>query len=250
VTTPSLCDTFLELGTAVSQNLALSYGCHISYGEETITESCLLEIWRRHKAIVTIKTFTKAQEAKNGADWEWNLIGKTYTLKMRVQAKRLRKGAKKISGLLNYKAKSAPHPQVDMLISRAASQSLMPVFCLYSPEKSRKTWSASSMPSPFEAGCLMGDAAKIKAAAANDLASLEKLTVPWHHLVCPTAPDPAPIGFLSISVLNGPVSKEASLPSYVQRTSSTAPAVDQSEANRALEFGIMGRIEIDLRNIG
>lgn len=250
MTTPSLCDTFLELGTAVSQNLAQSYGCHISYGEETITESCLLEIWRRHKAIVTIKTFTKAQEAKNGADWEWNLIGKTYTLKMRVQAKRLRKGAKKISGLLNYKAKSAPHPQVDMLISRAASQNLMPVFCLYSPEKSRKTWSASSMPSPFEAGCLMGDATKIKAAAANDLASLEKLTVPWHHLVCPTAPDPASKGFLSISFLNGPASKAASLPSYVQETGAAPPSFDGVEANLALEFGIMGRIDIDLRNIG
>ncbi|WP_079210627.1 DUF6615 family protein [Brucella pituitosa] len=246
---PSLCDTFLELETAVSQNLARSYSSHISYGEETITESCLLEIWRRHSAIVKIQTFTKAQEAKNGADWEWHLIGKTYTLKMRVQAKRLRKGAKRISGLLDYKAKSASHLQVDLLIGRASSQNLMPVFCLYSPEKYRQTWVASSMPSPFEAGCLMGDATKIKAAFVNDLVALEKLTVPWHHLVCPKTPNLNQTGFLNVDFLNNGVSKGLYLPPYIQPTNIASSPIDGETSRLAVEFGIIGRIEIDCRDI-
>ena len=93
----------------------------------------------------------------------------------------------------------------------------------------------------------MGDATKIKAAAKNDMASLEKLTVPWHHLVCPTAPDPGSKGFLSINFLNGPVSGTGSLPPYVQKTGAVPRSVDGIEAELALEFGIMGRIDIDLR---
>lgn len=42
----------------------------VSYGEETITETNLLEIVRRHPMQVRLRTFTKHQEALNGADWE------------------------------------------------------------------------------------------------------------------------------------------------------------------------------------
>ena len=62
----------------------------MSYGEETITEYNLLEIVRRNPRNVYLKTFTKHAEAKNGADWEWHIIGRKLTLKMRVQAKRVR----------------------------------------------------------------------------------------------------------------------------------------------------------------
>ena len=62
--------TFLELGDATSQNLDFSYGEDLSYGEETITEYNLLEIRRRHRDRVHLETFSKAKEAKSGADWE------------------------------------------------------------------------------------------------------------------------------------------------------------------------------------
>ena len=63
--------TFLELGDATSQNLKFSHrdDVWVSYGEETITESNLLEITRRHPRLVRVRTFPKAVEATNGADW-------------------------------------------------------------------------------------------------------------------------------------------------------------------------------------
>ncbi|WP_313615419.1 DUF6615 family protein [Rhizobium sp.] len=181
-----LCVTLLDLGDAVSRNLALAHrdDCHVSYGEETITESSLLEIHRRHPAIVKIKTFTKREEAMNGADWEWHLVGRTYTFKMRVQAKRLAKGALRFSRLLNYQASGAPHPQITMLIKDANAHSLYPAICLYSPNSAKRKWRSRAgltNPAGIEFGCLIGDASLV---TDNDHVSLERICMPWHYLVC------------------------------------------------------------------
>lgn len=180
----NLCQTFLELGDAISRNLELAYGSHISYGEETITEGTLLQIWSRHSGIVDIQTFSKPKEAMNGADWEWHIIGRKYTLKMRVQAKRLAKNGLQIKRLYSQQAKTAPHPQIDMLIADATLQGLLPVYCIYSTEPARSTWTVASMPPDYQAGCLVGVASDIKAQGSKYFYSLERVTVPWHFLVC------------------------------------------------------------------
>ena len=98
--------TFLELGDATSRNLEFSHcdDVWVSYGEETITETNLLEIRRRHPERVRVRTSPKPLEARNGADWEWHIVGWSRTLKMRVQAKRLqRNGVLKV----RHKVKSS-----------------------------------------------------------------------------------------------------------------------------------------------
>ena len=77
--------TLLELGDATSRNLEFSHrgDVWVSYGEETITESNLLEIRRRHPNVVRVRTFPKVVEATNGADWEWRIVGWRRTLRMR-----------------------------------------------------------------------------------------------------------------------------------------------------------------------
>ncbi|MBY3211853.1 DUF6615 family protein [Rhizobium laguerreae] len=197
----NLCHTFLGLGDAVSRSLRLAYGSHISYGEETITESSLLQIWNRHSAIVDIQTFSKPKEAMNGADWEWHLIGRKYTLKMRVQAKRLAKNGQQIKRLFSQKAKTAPHPQIDMLIADATLQGLLPVYCIYSAEAARSTWTAANMPPDYEAGCLVGLAGDIKGLGSKYFSSIEQVSVPWHFLVCPKLAKKSP--FPSVAFLNG-----------------------------------------------
>ena len=110
--------TFLGLGDATSRNLEFSHcdDVWVSYGEETITETNLLEIRRRHPELVRVRTFPKPLEAKNGADWEWHVVGRTRTLKMRVQAKRLqRNGVLKV----RHKVKSSGKQQRDLLIAGA-----------------------------------------------------------------------------------------------------------------------------------
>ena len=81
-----------------------------------ITETNLLEIRRRHPRLVRVRTFPKPLEAKNGADWEWHVVGRRRTLKMRVQAKRLqRNGVLKV----RHKVKSSGKQQRDLLIAGA-----------------------------------------------------------------------------------------------------------------------------------
>lgn len=243
-----LCNTLLELGDAVSRNLHLSYGCDISYGEETITESCLLEIWRRHSSIVHIETFAKRQEALNGADWEWHLIGRTYTFKMRVQAKRLARNAGKVRSLFTYKAKSAPGPQIDVLVRGARAKKLKPVLCFYSPETARRKWTAANMPLLLQAGCLIGDASDIISRGSNALASLEHVTVPWHFLACPF--NTGSSDFPSITFLNNGWDAVEDLPDYIVPTAGDSGATSALAGQSLdLEFGVMGCIKIDCRDV-
>lgn len=256
----NLCQTFLEFGDAISRNLELAYGSHISYGEETITEGTLLQIWSRHSGMVDIQTFSKPREAMNGADWEWHIIGRKYTLKMRVQAKRLAKNGLQIKRLYSQQAKTAPHPQIDMLIADATLQGLLPVYCFYSAEPARSTWTAASMPPNYQAGCLVGLASDIKAQGSKYFYSLERVTVPWHFLVCERLAQRSP--FPSIAFLNGQDdTRETALktrePFIVSTESREYPDGDREYDVRAsldLPLGyqpvpVIGRILIDCRQL-
>ena len=119
--------TFLKLGDATSHNLEYSHkkDVFVSYGEETITETNLLEIRRRHPKLVHIHAFSKRVEATNGADWEWHIIGSKRTLKMRVQAKRVQS-----NHILRvaHTVKSSGKQQRALLIAGANTSGMKPIF--------------------------------------------------------------------------------------------------------------------------
>lgn len=177
--------SLLELAHSTSQNLAFAHrdDVHVSYGEETITETNLLELRRRHPTRMRLTSFTRKKESTNGADWEWHVIGRARRLIMRVQAKRVQKnGVLKISHVV----KSSGDEQIDLLIRDAKAHGCMPVYCLYASEAQRSHWKA---PAPaggleaFEYGCLLADARRIKARMPRALGDVEKDCVPWHYLV-------------------------------------------------------------------
>lgn len=180
-----LLNSLLELAHATSGNLAFAHreDVNVSYGEETITESNLLELRRRHPAIITLHTFGKKKEAKTGADWEWHIIGRARSFGMRVQAKRLQQdNVLKIPHMV----KSTKAEQINLLIDDAKTQGLMPVYCFYATEAQRAKWKASSAAgglSPFEFGCLLASAHKVKAKMPKTLSVIESDCVPWHYLV-------------------------------------------------------------------
>ena len=152
--------TFLELGDATSRNLEYSHGDNVwvSYGEETVTETNLLEITRRHPRIVHIRTFPKKVESTNGADWEWHIVGSLRTLRMRVQAKRLQR-----NGVLKVKhtVKSSGKEQRDLLIAGAAGEGMKPIYCIYCTEPQRTLWNeVQAVPGfrSFQTGCLLAGA--------------------------------------------------------------------------------------------
>lgn len=180
-----LLNTLLELGHATSQNLEFAHGSgvFVSYGEETITETNLLELRRRHPPMIRLETFSKKMEAANGADWEWHVIGRRRTLRMRVQAKRLQKNDKL---KIPHKIASSGKQQIDLLIADAKNHRMLPVYCFYSSEPQRSYWTASARVagvSTFEAGCLLASAHKVKSIMPTSLSAIEKHSVPWHYLV-------------------------------------------------------------------
>ncbi|MEY8095840.1 DUF6615 family protein [Falsihalocynthiibacter sp. S25ZX9] len=189
-----LTNSFLELGDATSRNLDFAYqkDVHISYGEETITETNLLELRRRHPSRISLKTFSHHAEAKNGADWEWHIVGKKWTFGMRVQAKRVQ-----CDGKLKVKHEigKSGREQIDVLLASAKSGGiggwpLRPIYCFYCADRDMEIWSTSkrkAMPKPdrwSEYGCLIADAIKIKAVPiVRKLTDVEKHCVPWHYLL-------------------------------------------------------------------
>ncbi len=180
-----LVNTLLELGHATSQNLEFAHrsGVFVSYGEETITETNLLELRRRHPTMIRLETFSKKKEAANGADWEWHIIGRRQTLRIRVQAKRLQKDGKL---KILHKIASSGKQQIDLLIADAKKHNMLPVYCFYSSETQRSHWKMNGSATggnTFETGCLLASAHKVKSIMPNALSAIEKHTVPWHYLV-------------------------------------------------------------------
>ena len=175
--------TLLELGHATSHNLAFSHRPYVlvSYGEETITETNLLEIRRHHPNRTYLQMFTKHREAKNGADWEWHLVGRRRTLKMRIQAKRLQR-----NDILRVKHRvgSTHIEQRDLLINSALADGMKPVYCLYCTERQRSTWTERLSPPGFkiyQMGCLLADARNVPWTTTH-LTEIEHKCIPWHFL--------------------------------------------------------------------
>lgn len=179
--------TLLRLGDSTSRNLEFTHcpDVWVSYGEETITESNLLEIRRRNPELVRIRTFPKREEAKSGADWEWHIVGRRRTIKMRVQAKRVqRNGVLKV----RHKVKSSGRQQRCLLISGAGLAGMKPVYCIYSTEQQRTIWTQpKGRPSyrTFQTGCLIADAGDVPL-STRKLDEVEQKCIPWHYLLEPT----------------------------------------------------------------
>ena len=169
-----------HLGDATSRNLEFSYrpDVPVSYGEETITESNLLELRRRHPDVVHLRTFSKHQESRIGADWEWYIVGRRRTLRMRVQAKRIQR-----NGVLRIRhavARSG-RQQRDLLIEAAQERRMRPMYCIYCTESQRCLWTRWKG-SIFETGCLVADATNLSL-HTHSLSSIEWACWPWHWLV-------------------------------------------------------------------
>lgn len=123
-------------------------------------------------------------EAKIGADWEWHIVGRMRTLKMRVQAKRIqRNGILKV----NHKVRSSGKQQRSLLISEAQTARMKAVYCIYCTESQRHFWRETrALPGyrSFQTGCLLADALHVLPTTKR-LEQIEDKCRPWHHLFAP-----------------------------------------------------------------
>ena len=185
--------TLLELADATSHNLDFAHrpGVRVSYGEETITETNLLEITPRHPQRTRLQMFSKHQETLNGADWEWHIVGRRRTLKMRVQAKRLQ-----CNDVLRVKHKvaSSGKQQRQLLIDAALADRMKPVYCIYCTEHQRSIWTQTTTPdglNSYQLGCLLADAAKFR--FPRDASPKSNMTA-IHGISCSSDPSTGPSG--------------------------------------------------------
>ena len=173
-----LVHTLEHLGDVTSRNLEFSYrpDVPVNYGEETITESNLLELRRRHSDVVHLRTFSKHKEAKVGADWEWYIVGRKRTLRMRVQAKRVTcNDALRIRHAVGRSGKQ----QRDLLIRSAQADRMRPMYCIYCTESQRSLWRQRGHP---QTGCLLADARNVPL-DTRSLSSVEWACWPWQNLL-------------------------------------------------------------------
>ena len=184
--TVRLVSTLERLGDVTSRNLEFSYrpDVPVSYGEETITESNLLELRHCHSDVIQLRTFSKLRESKVGSDWEWYIVGQQRTLSMRVQAKRVqRNGVLRITHVVARSGKQ----QRDLLIQAAQADRMRPMYCIYCTEPQRSLWRQRGRP---QTGCLLADAGNVPL-RTRSLLSIEWACWPWHYLF--DAPPPTRI---------------------------------------------------------
>lgn len=158
-------------------------------GEETITETLLLDLALELGPHLTVEPFTKYIEShKTGADWEWWFCdGRGQPVfGMRVQSKKLKKTKGGVLYYdLNYASKNGKR-QVDRLCESAEANRLPAVYALYNgPELdlSQFSWpccNEPASPAVFGVSMLSGNGARFLADNGNmTLGDVGQLSLPW-----------------------------------------------------------------------
>lgn len=157
--------------------------------EETLTETVQFNIARTHQhGDLVIDLATKPAEFKHGADWEWWFVRGNQTYGIRVQAKRLFPGPRRYPNLL----KDGPNPysQLDKLISVAAKDDMLPLYCFYNFGHVPSDFVHQANPcrhsyrKPSFWGCTLAKPRDVRNAASDRLDRLAGYMQPWHAIVC------------------------------------------------------------------
>ena len=193
---------------------------------------------------------SKHTESRNGADWEWHIVGHRRTLKMRVQAKRVQRNeVLKIA----HEVKSSGEQQRKLLIDGATDARMKPVYCIYCTEGQRKFWKQDKALSGFEGfetGCLLAGAENVPQ-DTKSLVEIEKKCRPWHYLFLPGALMPAearyveadaedPVEFAPLRQTRSQTVAIAGLGESADIPAWNAPTVDDLNEDRDREFDWIG----------
>jgi hypothetical protein len=182
----SLCATFEALAERTWHYLDAAQQTEIRIGEETLTDINLIDIQRRHEHEVLSVKFTRAQESKNGADWEWWFLWRGYAYGFRLQAKKL---YPKFAYTSLY---GDGRTQATTLLTTAIADDVVPLYCFYNyePNSDSSDWPGLPARTPIEQmGCAIAPAQAVEAEVVGRRASptIERLAPyeePWRVLAC------------------------------------------------------------------
>jgi hypothetical protein len=177
----ALAEVLLDRAAWTHGRLSLGRSCGVEIHEETITQDLLVDI----SAVLpqmSIRSFTRRQEARNGADWQWEwwFQGRAW-FGMRVQAKRLKELKRSTLGYdLAYRVGSKHERQVDLLIATAHAVGLQSAYVLYNgPDLNlgKIKWECRRLPaSPLFFGVSI-------LPATVDLSAVGSVSRPWPCLI-------------------------------------------------------------------
>ncbi|QXD16779.1 hypothetical protein GQ464_007535 [Rhodocaloribacter litoris] len=190
----AVCNTFRYLAYKTWNLLSSARLVQYQPGEETITDINVLELKKRHHLQIVTQTFSKPEEGKTGADWEWWLTGSSrHWFGFRVQAKVINLNTNKFEHL-HYKSPKSKLYQSDRLIVNALRSKvpLVPLYCLYSHWNgdlhSQLFCCLTFGIAPEFFGCSLMSAFDVRQLRLQgnvlDLSSVRPHFYPWHCLVC------------------------------------------------------------------
>ncbi|MCQ8895248.1 hypothetical protein NQT62_02195 [Limnobacter humi] len=189
----TLCETFRSLAFRTFDQMGRARRVGHQPLEETFTDLNILELKDRHPTEIFCQAFTKSQEGKNGADWEWWLTDslKSKWLGLRIQAKVLHLSSNTFAHL-HYKSGKTKIYQSTILKRESAKDGLIPLYCLYLHDHSKfhklikHCGSFGCLAESY--GCSLIPLSHVeslrKKKKANDLNSVISNAHPWHCLVC------------------------------------------------------------------
>lgn len=153
--------------------------------EESLTDWLLYDVSLKIPTIF-YKAFTRHTEAsKTGADWEWWVLFKTYSLRLRVQAKKVSATTDNYPGL----AHTNPYGlQIDMLINDAKKANAIALYALYSAQNLKTNCSLYPLSQSY--GVFLSGASRLNtdfiAGARKRITAADLLSrsVPFHCIAC------------------------------------------------------------------
>lgn len=185
-----LCQSFINAAKFSWDTLGRGARCHLSIGEETITDMILLRLAHGHPREIAIHKYARQEEAKSGADWEWWFLGPSTAFGMRVQAKRLHCVGQEYESLRDQeqltrlidKAKAAPRrwPAVCFYNHWAVRHANNSVRSLSRGTKPISRWGCAIAPATRIECCLSKQPGKI----GRSLHTVLPWCKPWDILVC------------------------------------------------------------------
>lgn len=190
-----LCSSFKTLAENTWSIIDKSKSVYFQLKEETITDFNLLYLKEHHPKEIFIKEFTKYEEGKIGADWEWWFTDNTNNwIGFRIQAKIINISTEKFEHL-HYQKKHSIY-QNDLLIKQAKADKniiRIPLYCLYFSTRLLTSKTIKSYTSLKFFGCSLLSAYKVRfmrRKAIDHIADIQEFIMPWHKMVCPSNTTP------------------------------------------------------------
>ncbi len=188
----------------------------LTFGEESVTETILMDLAELYPGSLTILPFSKPEEGKNGADWAWlfrDMAG-THNLPMLVQAKALDFQDFQYPEIKRTIGKRLPLPrQIDRLIETAEAWGWPAIYAFYNHlgDVSRIPDVCRSLPAadvfgavPDCWGISIADAHMVRQALNDQTFDTHRQhSLPLHCLLCSGGRGVRPVGGSALLALGG-----------------------------------------------